>query len=50
MLPGVFDLSPLSRAADRLDIHDAFTASASLPSRRHESSIGRLPGIAHALV
>jgi hypothetical protein len=50
MLPGVFDLSPLSRAADRHDIHDAFTASAGLPGCRHESSIGRLPGIGHALV
>jgi hypothetical protein len=50
MLPGVFDLSPLSRAADRHDIHDGFAASASLPGRRHESSIGHLPGIGHALV
>jgi hypothetical protein len=49
-LPGVFDLSPLSRAEDRRGIHDGFAASASLPGCRHESSIGHLSGIGHALV
>jgi hypothetical protein len=50
MLPGVFDLSPLSRAEDRHDNHDVFAATARLAGHRHESGINRRPGVSHALV
>jgi len=49
MLPGVFDLSPLSRAEDRHDNHDVFAATARLAGHRHGSGIGRLPWGSHAL-